>query len=82
VADMKGGISVMLAALEAFELHPARELVGWIVLLSPDEEIGSPASAPLLAQLGARGHIGMTYEPSLPDGTLAGARKGSGNFHL
>lgn len=82
IADMKGGISVMLAALEAFELHPAKDRVGWNVLLSPDEEIGSPASAPLLAQLGARGHIGMTYEPSLPDGTLAGARKGSGNFHL
>lgn len=82
IADMKGGISVMLAALEAFELHPAKELIGWNLLLSPDEEIGSPASAPLLAQLGARGHIGMTYEPSLPDGTLAGARKGSGNFHL
>ena len=82
VADMKGGISVMLAALEAFESHPERDRVGWTVLLSPDEEIGSPASAPLLADLGARGHIGMTYEPSLPDGTLAGARKGSGNFHL
>ncbi|HEY1223723.1 MAG TPA: hydrolase [Brevundimonas sp.] len=82
IADMKGGISVMLAALEAFEEHPAKDLVGWSVLLSPDEEIGSPASAPLLARLGARGHIGMTYEPSLPDGTLAGARKGSGNFHL
>jgi glutamate carboxypeptidase len=82
VADMKGGISVMLAALEAFETHPDRERVGWTVLLSPDEEIGSPASAPLLAQLGARGHVGMTYEPAMPDGAMAGARKGSGNFHL
>ena len=82
IADMKGGISVLLAALEAFELHPDRERVGWTVLLSPDEEIGSPASAPLLAELGARGHLGLTYEPSLPDGTLAGARKGSGNFHV
>jgi glutamate carboxypeptidase len=82
IADMKGGISVMLAALEAFETHPERGGVGWTVLLSPDEEIGSPGSAPLLAELGARGHIGMTYEPSLPDGSLAGARKGSGNFHL
>lgn len=82
VADMKGGISVMLAALEAFETHPERDRVGWTVLLSPDEEIGSPASAPLLAQLGAAGDIGLTYEPSLPDGTLVGARKGSGNFHL
>ena len=82
IADMKGGISVMLAALEAFETHPDRDGVGWTVLLSPDEEIGSPASAPLLAELGARGHIGMTYEPALADGTLAGARKGSGNYHL
>ncbi|MBX9574908.1 MAG: hydrolase [Caulobacteraceae bacterium] len=82
IADMKGGISVMLGALEAFETHPAREAVGWTVLLSPDEEIGSPGSAPLLAELGVRGHLGLTYEPSLPDGTLAGARKGSGNFHL
>ncbi|OWY60769.1 acetylornithine deacetylase, partial [cyanobacterium TDX16] len=82
IADMKGGISVMLAALEAFETHPDRARVGWTVLLSPDEEIGSPASAPLLAELGARGHVGMTYEPALSDGTLAGARKGSGNYHL
>ena len=82
VADMKGGISVMLAALEAFETHPDRANLGWTVLLSPDEEIGSPASAPLLAQLGAAGHVGMTYEPALSDGTMAGARKGSGNYHL
>lgn len=82
IADMKGGISVMMAALEAFETHPDRERVGWTVLLSPDEEIGSPASAPLLAKLGAAGHVGMTYEPALADGTLAGARKGSGNYHL
>ena len=82
IADMKGGISVMMAALEALETHPEREQVGWTVLLSPDEEIGSPASAPLLARLGAAGHVGMTYEPALADGTLAGARKGSGNYHL
>ena len=82
VADMKGGISVMLAALEAFETHPERDRIGWTVLLSPDEEIGSPASAPLLARLGAAGHVGMTYEPALADGTMAGARKGSGNYHL
>lgn len=82
IADMKGGISVMLAALEAFETHPDSARVGWTVLLSPDEEIGSPASAPLLAELGRRGHVGMTYEPAMPDGSLAGARKGSGNYHL
>jgi glutamate carboxypeptidase len=82
IADMKGGISAMLGALEAFEAHPDKEQVGYRVLLSPDEEIGSLASAPLLAELGALGHVGLTYEPALSDGTLAGERKGSGNFHI
>lgn len=82
VADMKGGLCVMLAALEAFETHPLASRVGYRVLLSPDEEVGSLSSAPLLARFGALGHVGMTYEPALSDGTLAGARKGSGNFHV
>jgi len=82
IADMKGGISVMLAALEAFERHPAAANLGYRVLLSPDEEIGSVASAPVLAEFARRGHVGLTYEPALADGALASARKGSGNFHL
>jgi glutamate carboxypeptidase len=82
IADLKGGLSIMLGALEAFEAHPFSERVGYVVLLSPDEEVGSPASAGLLAEVAKRGHIGMTYEPCMPDGALAGARKGSGNFHL
>jgi glutamate carboxypeptidase len=80
VADMKGGISVMLAALEAFEQHPASANLGYRVLLSPDEEIGSPASAPLLSELARGAHVGLTYEPALGDGALASSRKGSGNF--
>lgn len=82
IADMKGGISVMLAALAAFETHPLREQLGFTALLSPDEETGSLASAPLLAELGASGHVGMTYEPAFADGTIVSARKGSGNFHV
>ncbi|MEZ5961522.1 MAG: hydrolase [Hyphomonadaceae bacterium] len=82
VADMKGGINVMLAALRAFEALPGQKHVGYEVLLSPDEEIGSMGSAPLLAELGARAHLGMTYEPALADGALVDARKGSANFHL
>jgi len=82
IADMKGGISVMLAALGAFERHPRASGLGFTMLLSPDEETGSLASAPLLAELGASAHVGMTYEPALADGTLVSARKGSGNFHV
>lgn len=82
IADMKGGISVMLAALEAFEAHPQAANVGYRVLLSPDEEIGSIASGPVLSEFARLGHVGLTYEPALADGALAAARKGSGNFHI
>ena len=82
VADMKGGISVMLAALEALEAHPDAGNLGYRVLLSPDEEIGSPASARLLARLGRDAQVGLTYEPALADGALASSRKGSGNFSI
>lgn len=82
IADMKGGLSVMLAALQAFEDHPASRNLGYRVLISPDEETGSLASAPELARIGALGQVGLTYEPALSDGAMAGARKGSGNFHV
>lgn len=82
IADMKGGISVMLGALEAFERHPLKGRVGYRVLLSPDEEIGSLASAPRLAQLAAGAHVGLTYEPAMAEGALASSRKGSGNFSV
>jgi len=82
VADMKGGISVMLGALGAFEQHPLASRVGYQLLLSPDEEIGSVASAPLLAALGRTAMLGLTYEPAMGAGALAAARKGSGNFHV
>ena len=82
IADMKGGISVMLAALRAMEAHPAKANIGYRVLLSPDEEIGSLASGPLLAALAGQGHVGLTYEPAMAGGALAAERKGSGNFHV
>lgn len=81
-ADLKGGLVVMLKAVEALESSPWKEQVGWEILLNPDEEIGSPGSAPLLAEAAKRHHLGLVYEPALADGTLAGERKGSGNFHL
>lgn len=83
VADMKGGIAVMLAALKAVEASPLVSRVGYEVVINSDEEVGSPGSAALIA-LAARGkHAGLIYEPAaLPDGTLAGARPGSGNFSV
>ncbi len=83
VADMKGGIAVILAALKAFETSPAATQTGYDVLINADEETGSLSSAPLIAALAKGKAAALTYEPSaLPDGTLAGARSGSGNWSL
>ena len=81
VADMKGGIAVMLAALKAVEASHSAAQFGYEVVINSDEEVGSPASAALLAQAARGKRAALTYEPAaLPDGTLAGARPGSGNF--
>jgi glutamate carboxypeptidase len=81
VADMKGGIAVMLAALKAVEASPLAAQLGYEVVINSDEEVGSLGSAALIAQAAKGKRAALTYEPSaLPDGTLAGARPGSGNF--
>jgi glutamate carboxypeptidase len=81
-ADMKGGIAVMLAALQAIEASPAAADFGYEVVLNSDEETGSLASAPLIAKAAQGKVAALTYEPALPDGTLAGARGGTGNFSI
>jgi len=81
VADMKGGLAVMLAALKAVEHSKIADRIGYEVIINSDEEVGSPASAALLAEAAQGKLAALTYEPAaLPDGTLAGARPGSGNF--
>jgi glutamate carboxypeptidase len=82
VADLKGGLVVMLKALEALERSPFAENIGYEILLNPDEEIGSVGSDFLLKVAANRNQIGLIYEPSLPDGTLVSERKGSGNFSI
>ena len=82
VADMKGGILLMLNALQAIEKSSIADQVDWQILLNPDEEIGSHSSAQYLALAAQDAQIGMVFEPSMPNGDLAGARKGSGNFSL
>ncbi|HEY8433874.1 MAG TPA: M20/M25/M40 family metallo-hydrolase, partial [Sphingomicrobium sp.] len=81
VADMKGGIAVMLAALKGIERNRRADRLGYEIIINSDEEVGSLASAALIAQAAQGKRAALTYEPAaLPDGTLAGARPGSGNF--
>ena len=83
VADMKGGLIVMLHALLAFEQSPDSKSIGWDVLINADEEIGSPASSPLLSEMAQNYEAALVYEPAMTiDGTLAKNRKGSGKLTL
>ena len=82
VADMKGGIAVMLHALMALEGSDAKDQIGYQVMINSDEEVGSGSSAALIKRLAQGKTAALTYEPALPDGTLAGARSGSGNYSI
>lgn len=82
VADLKGGLVVMLKALEALEGFGGKEQIGWQIILNPDEEIGSISSDPLLKQAASGKHLGLIYEPAMSDGAIVGQRKGTGNFSI
>ena len=83
VADMKGGLAVLLAALRAVEASPLASRFGYEVVINSDEEVGSPSSGLLIARAARGKRAALTFEPaSRPDGTLAGARPGSGNFSV
>lgn len=82
LADMKGGITVMIDALRAFEAGPLKDKIGYDIILTPDEETGNFASAPFLTAAAKEAHIGLTFEPAMDCDSLAGARKGSGIWDI
>jgi glutamate carboxypeptidase len=80
VADMKGGLVTILAALQAFEATPHAASVGWEVLITPDEETGSHGTAHLF-RAAARDHqFGFVFEPGRPNGNIIHSRKGTGGL--
>lgn len=77
VADMKAGIVQMLTALE---LVGDTSRVG--LLLTCDEETGSPASRPLIEEQAARSGAVLVGEPSTESGELKVARKGGSVYRI
>ena len=82
LADMKGGITVMIEAMKTFEAYGEADQLGYTIILTPDEETGNFASDSFLRAAAAKAHVGLTYEPTMEDGALAGARKGSGIWDI
>ncbi|MCH9627040.1 MAG: Carboxypeptidase G2 [Chlamydiales bacterium] len=82
VTDMKGGILVMLLALQEFEASPHAEQVGWEIFLNLDEELGSPRSSTYHQECAPAFDYALIFEPTLPDGSFVSARKGSSTYSV
>lgn len=65
VNDMKGGIILMLMALNDLKNKNAKLLESIVIALNDDEEIGSPFSAPILKSIAKDIPYGLIYEPTL-----------------
>ncbi len=82
VADLKGGLVILLIALEALERSPFADQIGWQVFFNPDEEIGSTSSTPYFLRQAPNYDLGIIFEPQFPDGAFVSARKGAASFAL
>ena len=75
--DMKGGIVQLFAALATLE-----SLEGVSVLLTSDEELGSPTSRRLVEDVAAGAGAALLLEPAGAGGSLKVSRKGTGMYTL
>lgn len=78
VMDMKGGIVLVLTALEV--LHELGQDLRFTAAFNSDEETGSFSSEHVLMAEAARHDVGLIVEPAVADGSLAVERMGSGQF--
>ncbi len=81
VADMKGGIVVMLYALKALQAAGALDAAAFTVLLNSDEEMGSLSSRKHLEEEALGHDWGLVFESSGND-TMTRRRKGLGQARL
>ena len=81
VADMQGGLVVMLYALRALEQAGELEGMSISILLNSDEEMGSLSSRKYLEAQAAEHDWGLVYESSGSD-TLVRRRKGLGQARM
>ena len=79
IFDMKAGVVQLLFALA--EVGERRGLDGVTVVLTTDEEIGSPSSRGLLAEEASGARAALIAEPSF-DGALKTERKGVAHYRL
>ena len=77
VTDDKAGLACAVEAVEALCDRAGFDAFAEITLVcSPDEEIGSPFSRPLLEKLAGEHDVGVGLEAARTNGALVSARKG------
>lgn len=81
VIDMKGGLAILHTALQALAQLDEAEHLGWQVLITPDEEIGSIGSRHILKACADKAGLGLIFEPGFSEqGGFVLGRGGSGKF--
>ena len=78
VYDMKASLLIVWLAL-ARNPDPFRNVN---VLITSDEEIGSPTSRALIEEMAREAEYVLVLEPPLPDGSLKTSRKGVGGYTI
>lgn len=82
VADMKGGLYIMIEAVKRFLKADKLNTLGGEILINADEELGSMGSQYLLCEAARWNHLGLVFESCLPGGELVRGRKGTGTFKV
>jgi glutamate carboxypeptidase len=82
ILDMKAGSFAAFYALRAILKGNIRTKVPIVLLLTPDEEVGSPTSQALIEQEAAKARATIIPEPAWHDGRCVTARKGVGIFDI
>jgi glutamate carboxypeptidase len=82
ICDMKGGAYLAYAALREITRSGTRPPLGVRLLLTSDEEVGSPTSRALIETRAEKAKYVLVTEPARDGGKVVTARKGVGIFNL
>ncbi|MET8297831.1 M20/M25/M40 family metallo-hydrolase [Streptomyces sp. NPDC005180] len=82
VSDDKGGLLAGLAALEILKEAGIDDHTEIVFLATPDEEIGSPTSRPVIESTALGMHYALALECARENGDLVIARKGVADFRI
>ena len=82
VGDMKGGLVVGLAALEALNSIGQLDAFDWVCVHNADEEVQSPTSRDLIEQLAVGRDLCLDFEIGRATGAVVRSRAGVGRFFV